>query len=87
MFKYHVLLIMRLKTELKGIPCDLIPFSINLTGAAEKRQPLFMNRRALSVCAIVSGYAPNDYAPSRILGACWVQSVLVSIFLGRGTCL
>ena len=68
MFKYHVLLIMRLK----GIPCDLIPFSINLTGAAEKRQPLFMNRRALSVCTIVCGYAPNDYAPSRILGACWV---------------
>ena len=46
-----------------------------------------MNRRALSVCTIVCGYAPNDYAPSRILGACWVQSVLVSIFLGRGTCL
>ena len=36
---------------------------------------------------ILNVYAPNDYAPSRILGACWVQSVLVSIFLGRGTCL
>ena len=29
----------------------------------------------------------TQHAPSRILGACWVQSVLVSIFLGRGTCL
>ena len=35
-------------------------------------------------CAVVCGYAPNDYAPSRILGACWVQSVIVSICLGRG---
>ena len=36
-------------------------------------------------CAAVCGYAPNDYAPSRILGACRVQSVIVSIILGRGT--
>ena len=35
-------------------------------------------------CAAVCGYAPNDYAPSRILGACRVQSVIVSIILGRG---
>ena len=32
-----------------------------------------MNRRALSVCTIVCGYAPNDYAPSRILGACCIN--------------
>ncbi len=85
MFKYHVLLIMRLKTELKGIPCDLIPFSINLTGAAEKRQPLFMNRRALSVCAIVSGFEPNDSEPRLILGSAWIHRVLVSILPGRGS--
>ena len=29
-------------------------------------------------CDAVQGYAPNDYAPSRILGAGWVQSVLRS---------
>ena len=34
--------------------------------------------------AIVCGDAPNDDAPSRILGAGWAQSVFVSICLGRG---
>ena len=43
-----------------------------------------MNRRALSVCAIVSGFEPNDSESRLLLGSAWVHRVLVSICLGMG---
>ena len=44
-----------------------------------------MNRRDLSVCAIVSGFEPNDSESRLLLGSAWVHRVLVSICLGMGS--
>ena len=38
-------------------------------------------------CTGICESAPNDYAPSLLLGAGWVQSVFVSIYYGRENCL
>ena len=43
-----------------------------------------MNRRALSVCAIVCPFEPNDSESRLFLGSAWVHRVLVSICLGMG---